>query len=99
VFENRVADRSQWHTELLRRMMLDISGVRPALLSAENADLLNELRAFRHFFRHAYGLRLDFSRVALNVAVARKVHPLLLRDITVFLNAFGLPGVEQVDEK
>ncbi|MCP4360654.1 MAG: hypothetical protein GY796_21815, partial [Chloroflexi bacterium] len=62
-FENSVADLSRWHTELLHRMTLDIQGVRPALLSTESAELLDELRAFRHVFRHAYMRRLDFSRV------------------------------------
>jgi uncharacterized protein YutE (UPF0331/DUF86 family) len=66
-FENSVADLSRWHTELLRRMTLEIQGVRPALLSTESADLLNKLRAFRHFFRHAYGVRLESDRVDQNL--------------------------------
>lgn len=93
-FENHVTDLSQWHTELLRRMSLKISGVRPALLSQETADQLNELRAFRHFFRHAYNIRLDFRRVEQNLEVAQNVRPLLRRDVTAFLQALGLSGEE-----
>lgn len=89
-FENSVTDLSQWHTELLRRMTLDIPGVRPALLSQETAGLLNELRAFRHFFRHAYGQSLDLARVEQNIRVVRQVEPLLARDVGQFLAALGL---------
>ncbi len=84
-FENRVTDLSRWHTELLRRMRLEVEGVRPALLSTESVDLLNELRAFRHFFRHAYGVRLRFSRVDENLVAARQLRPLLWRDVAYFL--------------
>lgn len=93
-FENSVTDLSQWHTELLRRMTLDISGVRPALLSQESADLLNELRAFRRFFRHVYSQSLDLARVEQNVRVARKAKPPLARDAAQFLAALGLQGEE-----
>ncbi len=34
-FENQIDDRSQWHSVLLRRMTLDIEGVRPHLLSSD----------------------------------------------------------------
>jgi hypothetical protein len=88
-FENSVTDLSRWHTELLRRMALDIQGIRPALLSTESAELLNELRAFRHLFRHAYRVRLDSSRVEQNLARARKLRSLLPRDVTYFLGQFG----------
>lgn len=36
-FENSIADLSRWHSQLIRRMTLEIEGVRPALLSEETA--------------------------------------------------------------
>jgi hypothetical protein len=89
-FENSVSDLSRWHSELLRRMTLDIQGVRPHLLSVDSADLLNELRAFRHVFRHAYTIQLDFTRVVENLERARKLRPLLTRDVATFLHALGI---------
>jgi hypothetical protein len=88
-FENSVTDLSRWHTELLRRMALDIQGIRPALLSTESIELLNELHAFRRLFRHAYRVRLDASRVEQNLARARKLRSLLPQDVTHFLEQFG----------
>ncbi len=89
-FENSVTDRSRWHTELLHRMALEIQGVRPALLSSETVELLNELRAFRHFFRHAYGIRLRFSRIEEDVVIARQLQPLLKEDLQHFLEQLGI---------
>jgi hypothetical protein len=86
-FENSITDLSRWHRELLDRMTLNIEGVRPAFLSTETAALLHELRAFRHFFRHAYGLELDASRVLKNVEIALRVRDLLTRDAQAFIEA------------
>uniref|UniRef100_A0A7C1FD23 HepT-like domain-containing protein n=1 Tax=Ammonifex degensii TaxID=42838 RepID=A0A7C1FD23_9THEO len=72
-FENEVADKARYHAELLRRMALNIEGVRPALFSDETVRLLDNLRAFRHFFRHAYGYELDPRRVEVVLEDALKL--------------------------
>lgn len=84
-FENSVTDLSRWHTQLLDRMGLQIDGIRPALFSEEVIGLLHELRAFRHFFRHAYGIPLDYVRVEQVLFEARELQPLLKQDIQVFV--------------
>ena len=53
LFGNHLADQAQWHSQLLRRMILDISPIRPAVISQETYICLNELRGFRHLFRNA----------------------------------------------
>ena len=60
-FENDVGSDS-WHRNLLRRMKLEIPGYRPRLLDEETFVLLNELRGFRHVFRHCYSFQLDWAR-------------------------------------
>lgn len=90
-FENSIVDTGRWHTELLRRMMLEIEGVRPALVSGELYPLLNELRSFRHFFRHAYQTRLSEERLQIVLRHARQARPLLQRDLTLFLNRLAPP--------
>lgn len=65
VFENSVDDVSQWHTQLLERMRLDVMPLRPAVIDDEAYDALDELRRFRHLFRHAYSLKLDPARLQL----------------------------------
>ncbi len=83
-FENRV-DEGSYQADLLRRMQLEIPGIRPALLSAETAAGLDELRRFRHLFRHAYTADLDPCRVADLAARAARAQGDFERDFERFL--------------
>ena len=58
-FENHLTDPAQWHRELLAKMFLEIPTVRPAVLPADLRGFLNDLRGFRHLFRHSYDFQLD----------------------------------------
>ena len=58
-FENNISDVSSYHKELLVRLNTDVPKIRPALLSRESFLLLDEVRKFRHFIRHAYDCELD----------------------------------------
>jgi hypothetical protein len=62
-FENSVDDLSRYHRDLLRRMSFDVPGVRPQLLSDTTYKTFDELRRFRHLFRHAYTYTLDPHKV------------------------------------
>jgi hypothetical protein len=62
-FENHVEDLSRYHQELLKRMAFEIPGIRPQILSAKSYELLEELRRFRHLYRHAYTYDLDKEEV------------------------------------
>ncbi len=52
-----------WHRELLRRMQTPTAR-RPALLTAELHDTLNEYLHFRHVFRNAYSFDLDWQKMS-----------------------------------
>ena len=93
-FENRIYDRTRYHWELLRRMKLPIEGVRPALLSEESYRLLDSLRAFRHFFRHAYSYELDPRKVALVVEDALELRKVYQQEIERFLAQLQPKGQE-----
>lgn len=84
-FENQVEDIARYHKELLKRMSLQIEGVRPALLSQETFKILDELRAFRHFFRHAYAYELKYEKVKPVIDCAEKLKGLYKYDIERFL--------------
>lgn len=93
-FENRITDAPRWHVELLRRMRQDIAGVRPALLSEESYTLLNSLRSFRHFFRHAYATPIEYEQLRINLDKAYRLRPYLERDVTHFLEQFQASATE-----
>ena len=63
-FENHVDGRT-WHQDLIRRMRLEIPGVRPPVWDATTAEHIDELRRFRHVFRHVYESGLDPRKILL----------------------------------
>src|SRR3989304_9164402 len=86
-FENHIEDKNRYHLELLKRMAIPIEGVRPALLSQKNYTLLDNLRSFRHFFRHAYSYELDERRVRIVLEDAVKLSELYEIDVKSFLDS------------
>lgn len=84
-FENDIADRSQWHALLLKRMTLNIEGVRPRLLGDESYLCLDELRRFRHLFRSMYTSDLDSERLGLVLRKARRLENLYRAEMEGFL--------------
>jgi len=94
-FENNVDDTSRFHRDLLRRMSFDVPGVRPRLLGSFTRQLLDELRRFRHVFRHAYGYRLEPSKLAALQKEVVSAWDAVERDLdefALFLETLGRSG-------
>lgn len=72
-FENHLDDETGWHAELIKRLSIDIPGVRPPLWPAALGAPLRQLRGFRHVVTHAYDPTLDPARLALVVRDAETV--------------------------
>jgi uncharacterized protein YutE (UPF0331/DUF86 family) len=87
-FENHIQDKSKFHQELLKRMAISIEGVRPRLLSQECFLLLDNLRSFRHLFRHAYSYELDERKLKIVLDDAVTLRGMCRNDIDTFLNSF-----------
>ena len=87
-FENHIQDKSKFHQELLKRMAISIEGIRPRLLSQECFPLLDNLRSFRHLFRHAYSYELDERKVTIVLDDAFTLRGICRNDIDAFLNSF-----------
>jgi hypothetical protein len=69
---------------LLQRMSQEIPGIRPVVLSQESYLVLNSLQGFRHFFRHAYGVPIDYEQLQINLNKARKLYPNFEKDLNQF---------------
>ena len=83
-FENHI-EGARYHADLLRRMKIEIKGVRPALLSSSTYKMLNEMRGFRHFFRYAYEVELDVDRIEGIVQIAIQLREPFKQDVQRFL--------------
>jgi hypothetical protein len=83
-FENH-PDQDGWHRQLLKRMRLDLTPIRPAVIDAEAYDRLDELLRFRHVFRTMYGLNLDPLRLGVVLRKALELKTLYRPQIEQFL--------------
>ena len=52
-----------WHQLLLEQMASEVDGVRPAVISDETRQALDEYRGFRHIVRNVYTFRFDLAKV------------------------------------
>jgi hypothetical protein len=52
-----------WHRLLLQQMKTEVPGVRPAVISTETGEFLDDLRTFRHVVRNVYTHHLDPVRL------------------------------------
>lgn len=83
-FENHL-DPAEWHRQLLERMRLDLTPIRPAVIDEEAQEGLEELRRFRHVFRSMYGLRFDPIRLRVVLQKALELKDLYRSQIERFL--------------
>lgn len=85
VFENKI-DELSWHQSLLGRMTLPLEGIRPAVISNETRSLLDDLRGFRHFFRHAYDTDIEPKKFSIVADSAFKLKEQYVIEIRKFLS-------------
>jgi predicted nucleotidyltransferase len=83
-WENNLDVNGDFHINLLKRMLVDIEAVRPALIREKSYAFLNELRGFRHVFRHAYSYGLDDERVTFLLRKTIRERDTVLKDIATF---------------
>ena len=88
-FENNITETAKFHIALLSRMTQTIPGIRPALISQETFLILNSLRGFRHFFRHAYGTPIEYEQLKNILDKSMNLLPLLVEDVNIFVNTIS----------
>jgi hypothetical protein len=86
-WENNITSDSGYHSSLLKRMVFGIEGIRPALLSEASFRLLDQLRGFRHVFRHAYSHGLDEERILILLNRIKSSNPIIKKDLEHFRQA------------
>lgn len=84
-FENHIEDERSWHAGIVRRMSLEIPGVRPRLFPPELCADIHDLRAFRHVVVHAYDLKLRADKMKMVLCSANKVSAALPQLVDAFL--------------
>jgi len=54
---------NRWHQELLRQMTFELNEIRPAVITQELSERLDEYRSFRHLIRNVYTHQLKPERM------------------------------------
>lgn len=80
-----------WHQDLLDQMVAEIEGIRPAVISNDLYELLNELKQFRHLVRHKYGVELKSERVEENYGKMLKAFTLFQNQLEAFETVMTKP--------
>ncbi|MCA1900246.1 MAG: antitoxin [Chloroflexi bacterium] len=73
-----------WHLLLLRQMKKEVAGMRPAVISSEVEEILDELRRFRHLIRNVYTHNLDPERLGKLVLSTLEKFPQLNAELLAF---------------
>ena len=92
-FENDISQDGGWHAELVRRLSIEVPGVRPALFPESSRPALRDLRGFRHVITHAYDLELNRERMELVLKSAS----LVVNDIGAWVESFATAAAQMHD--
>jgi hypothetical protein len=95
--EGRTPGGPASHAALLREASRAIEGVRPSLFPPERIDGLDELRRFRHVFRHAYALDLRHDKMRRALDPFPAVHAGLSSDLDALI-AFLRRLIDEIEK-
>ncbi len=83
-FENHIENMGNFHKEMLTRMNTEVPKIRPSVISNQSLILLDKIRAFRHFIRHAYDCELDEKELLLIQDKLKNDYSLVEKDLQKF---------------
>lgn len=83
--DKTIPESSNWHSELLDQMTLEIDGVRPAVISKNTKSKLEEYLGFRHVVRNVYSFNLNPQKITPLVKNLQNLNKILKSEIEDFL--------------
>jgi len=85
MFNGGVPRGEDWHKQLLSIMALDIPSVRPAVISSNLCERLDEYLRFRHVIRNIYAFKIDSDQLQKLVDSFNRTFQQFSQEITEFL--------------
>ena len=85
IIDDKIPQGENWHLLLLQQMTHEIPGIRPAVISIESGNKLNEYRGFRHVVRNVYTYKLDPAKVGKLVLSASELFKQFSAEIKAFV--------------
>ena len=82
--DGRLPQGANWHKALLLQMIDEVPNVRPAVISEEIQQWLDEYRGFRHIVRNVYSYKFDPSRLERLTLNAPRLFDQLRKEMSAF---------------
>lgn len=82
--DENVPEGNSWHQDLLIQMKTEIKKVRPAIISRDTYQKLDEYRGFRHVVRNVYTFNLSYKRIQPLVEDINEVYSQLKEELVNF---------------
>jgi hypothetical protein len=82
--DGAVPSTANWHQELLTQMQTEIPSVRPAVISAQLKEALEEYRGFRHVVRNVYAYHLKPEKLKPLVENLENAFRMASEELTTF---------------
>jgi hypothetical protein len=83
-FDQAVPATATWHRDLLLQMARELSDIRPAVISRDNAAALDEFRRFRHLVRNVYTVNIVPAKMSRIVSVLPDLWAKLRAELSAF---------------
>ena len=97
VMEEKVPSGNRWHRELLEQMVLDLSDVRPPVITGETQESLEEYLSFRHFVRNVYTSHLRMDKLEELISSLPAALNLIEKDLERFLDFLTKMGSSEAE--
>lgn len=75
-----------WHKEILKQMTLDVPNIRPAVISSELMENLDEYRAFRHIVRNIYSHNFKSKKIKVLIENIEELYIEIENNLKIFCN-------------
>ena len=82
--DQSVPDGEKWHKMLLEQMTKKIPGIRPAVISTETREALDQFRMFRHLAHNIYSFNLVPKRIKVLIDSISGAVDLVCKDFSLF---------------
>lgn len=84
VVDNSKPTGAEWHQKLLAQMAIELSAIRPAVISKEMSSKLDEYRRFRHLVRNVYTFKLEAGRMNQLIENLSDLYEQASRELLIF---------------
>lgn len=84
LIDGAVPSGENWHQMLLEQMTEEVPGIRPAVISPETKEAVDDLRRFRHVARNIYGFNIKPAKISNLVDKLPEATDRIRNDLSAF---------------